>query len=61
MKFTEEKWMKEKFGEKYATYCKKVNRIIPWVRRNPSKIFEDNFYMIDLIVCVGKFRNVKVI
>ena len=39
MKFTEEKWMKEKFGEKYATYCKKVNRIIPWVRRNPSKIF----------------------
>lgn len=34
MKFTEEKWMKEKFGEEYREYCKKVNRIIPWFREN---------------------------
>ena len=34
MKFTEEKWMKEKFGEEYVTYCKKVNRVIPWFREN---------------------------
>lgn len=38
MKFTEEKWMKEKFGEEYVTYCKKVNRIIPWFRKNTSTI-----------------------
>jgi len=38
MKFTEEKWMKEKFGEEYATYCKKVNRVIPWFRKNTSTI-----------------------
>ena len=38
MKFTEEKWMKEKFGEEYREYCKKVNRIIPWFKKNTSTI-----------------------
>lgn len=27
---TEEKWLKEKFGEEYVEYCKKVNRCLPW-------------------------------
>lgn len=27
---TEEKWLKEKFGEEYVKYCKKVNRCLPW-------------------------------
>lgn len=36
MKLTEEKWLKEKFGEEYIVYCKKVNRIIPWFRKNKS-------------------------
>lgn len=26
---TEEKWLKEKFGAEYVTYCKKVNRCLP--------------------------------
>lgn len=33
MKFTEEKWLKEKFREEYVAYCKKVNRVIPWFRK----------------------------
>lgn len=33
MKNTEEKWLREKFGEEYIEYCKNVNRIIPWKRR----------------------------
>ena len=33
MKHTEEKWLLERFGEPYAAYCKRVNRIIPWVRK----------------------------
>lgn len=30
---TEEKWLKEKFGEEYVKYCKKVNRCLPWLRQ----------------------------
>ena len=33
MKWTEKKWLLEKFGCDYVKYCKKVNRIIPWCRR----------------------------
>ncbi|MEL5719973.1 MAG: isoprenylcysteine carboxylmethyltransferase family protein, partial [Treponemataceae bacterium] len=33
MKFTEEIWLKDKFGKEYTAYCKKVNRVIPWFRR----------------------------
>ncbi len=33
MKNTEEKWLREKFGQEYIEYCKNVNRIIPWKRR----------------------------
>lgn len=32
MKNTEEKWLREKFGQEYIEYCKNVNRIIPWKR-----------------------------
>lgn len=31
MKNTEEKWLKEVFQDEYIDYCKKVNRIIPWI------------------------------
>ena len=27
---TEEKWLRNEFGEKYDDYCRKVNRCIPW-------------------------------
>lgn len=30
MKHTEEKWLAALHGEKYADYCRKVNRCIPW-------------------------------
>ena len=27
---TEEKWLRELYGEEYVLYCKRVNRCIPW-------------------------------
>jgi len=27
---TEEKWLKELYGKEYVSYCRKVNRCIPW-------------------------------
>ena len=30
MKCSEEKWLKEKYGEEYIDYCSRVNRCIPW-------------------------------
>ena len=30
LKRTEERCLLEKFGDEYACYCKRVNRIIPW-------------------------------
>ena len=30
LKLTEEKWLLGKFGEEYVSYCRCVNRIIPW-------------------------------
>lgn len=27
---TEEKWLKDLYGQEYIDYCKKVNRCIPW-------------------------------
>ena len=33
MKNTEEKWLKNEFGEEYEIYLKKVNRVIPRIRR----------------------------
>ena len=33
MKATEEKWLKELYGEQYIKYCKKVNRCIPWFQK----------------------------
>lgn len=33
MKKTEEKWLKEKFKNEYEAYMKKVNRVIPWIKR----------------------------
>lgn len=29
LKLTEEKWLKDLYGQKYTDYCKKVNRCIP--------------------------------
>lgn len=36
MKNTEEKWLKNEFGEEYELYLKKVNRVIPWIRRKEN-------------------------
>ena len=33
MKNTEEKWLKNDFGEEYEVYLKQVNRVIPRIRR----------------------------
>lgn len=33
MKCTEEKWLKDLYGQEYVEYCKKVNRCIPWVQK----------------------------
>ena len=30
MKHTEEKWLRELYGQEYEDYCKRVNRCIPW-------------------------------
>ena len=30
LKNTEEKWLKDLYGEEYVEYCKNVNRCIPW-------------------------------
>lgn len=27
---TEEKWLRDLYGQEYMDYCKKVNRCIPW-------------------------------
>lgn len=36
MKNTEEKWLKNEFGKEYEIYLKKVNRVIPWIRRKSN-------------------------
>lgn len=36
MKQTEEKWLLRRFGEEYAIYCRKVNRVIPWFPKRKS-------------------------
>ena len=33
MIFTEEKWLKAKYGDEYLTYCKRTNRCIPFFPR----------------------------
>ena len=33
VKLTEEKWLKETFGDEYVKYCSEVNRVIPWFRK----------------------------
>lgn len=30
---TEEKWLRELYGEEYVAYCARVNRCIPWLPR----------------------------
>ena len=32
MKHTEEKWLRDLYGQEYEDYCKRVNRCIPWKR-----------------------------
>ena len=34
LKNTEEKWLKDLYGQEYEEYLKRVNRCIPWKRRN---------------------------
>lgn len=33
LKLSEEKWLKNLYGDEYAKYCKRVNRCIPWFSR----------------------------
>ena len=28
---TEEKWLTDLYGEEYRDYCRRVNRLIPWL------------------------------
>jgi protein-S-isoprenylcysteine O-methyltransferase Ste14 len=37
MKNTEEKWLTERFGTEYRSYCKRVNRAIPWFAKKGDK------------------------
>ena len=32
LKNTEEKWLRDLYGQEYEDYCKRVNRCIPWKR-----------------------------
>jgi len=31
--YTEEKWLKDLYGQEYIEYCKKVNRCISWFQK----------------------------
>lgn len=33
LKNTEEKWLRNLYGQEYIDYCKRVNRCIPWVSK----------------------------
>lgn len=33
LKLSEEKWLKNLYGDEYTKYCKRVNRCIPWFSR----------------------------
>lgn len=33
LKATEEKWLRDLYGQEYEDYCKRVNRCIPWKRK----------------------------
>ena len=37
MKNTEEKWLKDMYGDEYLEYCKKVNRCWPWIPEETKK------------------------
>jgi len=34
LKLTEEKWLKNLYGDEYVQYCKRVNRCIPWFSKH---------------------------
>lgn len=33
IKYTEEKWLRNLYGEEYEIYCRQVNRCIPWLSK----------------------------
>ncbi|MDU2293946.1 MAG: isoprenylcysteine carboxylmethyltransferase family protein [Peptococcus niger] len=37
MKNTEEKWLKDMYGDEYLEYCKNVNRCLPWIPEETKK------------------------
>lgn len=37
LKYTEEKWLLNKFGNEYVEYCSEVNRCLPWIPKKKSK------------------------
>lgn len=34
LKLTEEKWLRNLYGDEYVQYCKRVNRCIPWFSKH---------------------------
>lgn len=38
MKFTEEKWLKNLYGNEYTEYCKRVNRCIPFLQKMKEEL-----------------------
>ena len=34
VKYTEERWLTEYYGQEYLDYCSRVNRCIPWLPKN---------------------------
>ncbi|MEE1155219.1 MAG: isoprenylcysteine carboxylmethyltransferase family protein [Acutalibacteraceae bacterium] len=34
LKLSEEKWLKNLYGDEYVKYCTRVNRCIPWLSKN---------------------------
>lgn len=37
VKCTEERWLKERYGQAYLNYCNRVNRCLPWFHKRDSE------------------------
>ncbi len=37
LKLSEEKWLKNLYGDEYVKYCKRVNRCIPWFAKKDKR------------------------
>lgn len=55
LKFTEEKWLSELYGDEYKEYCRNVNRVIPWFDRRSRKKADAVFTALLLVLFVPLF------